>query len=146
MPENTSDQEIHAVASALTNAWNAHDSAAFARAFTEDADFVNIFAMHNVGRAQIGGLHQMIFDSIYRGSTSAFTLEKTRRAGNDAIVALIRAELTVPQGPLVGTVRTLATAVLVRDGGAWKIASFQNTREQEPPPLDSSLAASITDA
>jgi uncharacterized protein (TIGR02246 family) len=135
MPENTPDQEIHTVASALTDAWNAHDGAAFARAFTDDADFVNIFAMHSVGRTDIAGLHQMIFDNVYRGSTNAFTVEKTRRAGNDAIVALIRADLTVPQGPLAGTVRTLATAVFVRDSESWKIASFQNTREQAPPQL-----------
>lgn len=135
MPENDPDHDVHAVASVLTDAWNAYDGSAFASAFTEDADFVNIFGMHSVGRAEIARLHQMIFDNVYRGSTNTFTVEKTRRAGDDAIVALVRADLHVPQGPLAGTVRTLATAVLVRDNGAWKIASFQNTREQAPPQL-----------
>jgi uncharacterized protein (TIGR02246 family) len=136
MTPTQSDQDVHAVAATLTDAWNAHDAKTFASAFTADADFVNIYAMHVVGRADIARLHQMIFDTVYRGSSGRFAVEKMRSVGEDVLVAHIKAELNVPQGPSAGTVPTLATAVLVRDDGNWKIASFQNTREQAPPPLD----------
>jgi uncharacterized protein (TIGR02246 family) len=123
-----------AIAAALTDAWNAYDGAAFARAFTEDADFVNIFGMHGVGRDAIARNHQMIFDGVYRGSVNRFTVAKVRALDN-VILAHLEAELTIPDGPMSGVLRARALAALVRDGDAWKIVSFQNTREQAPPPL-----------
>jgi hypothetical protein len=42
-----------------------------------------------------------------------------------------RADLRVPDGPLAGEIRTLASAVFVRDDVGWLIASFHNTREQQ---------------
>jgi uncharacterized protein (TIGR02246 family) len=121
------------IAAALTTAWDAADSKAFAAEFTGDADFVNIFAMHVVGRDEIAQLHQTIFDTIYKGSRNTFTVEEVRGLGEHAAVAHIRAHLHVPSGPLTGEIVTLATAVLVREGHAWQIAAFQNTRVQTPP-------------
>lgn len=121
------------IAASLTQAWNSYSGEAFGRAFTDDADFVNIFGLHGVGRPAIEAAHQTIFDTIYRGSTNAFTVEKCRLIGPDAMVVHIRADLNVPAGPMQGTVQTLATAVVVRSDDTWKIAAFQNTREQTPP-------------
>ena len=123
------------IAAALTAAWNAGDSAAFAREFTSDADFVNIFAMHFTGRDAIAKAHQFIFDGFYRGSRNAFSVVKTRAFGSDAIVAHIAADLQIPQGPMAGSLRSLATAVLVRGASGWSIVSFHNTREQAPPEI-----------
>ncbi len=121
------------IAAALTVAWNAADGAGFAREFTADADFVNIFAMHVAGRAGIEEIHHTIFGTIYKDSSSTFTVEKVRALGEHAAVAHIRAHVHVPGGPMAGEVATLATAVLVREEHAWRIASFQNTRVQPPP-------------
>lgn len=123
------------ISSALTEAWNAGDARAFARQFTDDALFVNIFAMQADGQEAIVQMHQMIFDTVYRGSVNRFVAEKVRSIGGGSVVAQIRADVSVPSGPLAGTVRTLATAVIVDDNGTFKIAAFQNTREQAPPPL-----------
>lgn len=134
MTEVTTDRAgAEAIAAALTAAWNAADGPAFAREFTEDADFVNIFAMHGVGRAAIAAAHTMIFETIYRGSRNAFTVEDVRSLREDVVVAHVSARLHVPQGPMAGDLRALATAVLVREGGAWKIAAFHNTKEEKPP-------------
>ena len=121
------------IAAALTAAWNAGDGAAFAREFTADADFVNIFAMHVVGRDQIAKMHQTIFDTIYQGSEITFTVEDARALADRVALAHIRANLHVPGGPLAGEIVTLATAVLVRNGDRWLIDAFQNTRTQTPP-------------
>ena len=75
----------------------------------------------------------MIFDTIYRGSRNAFSIEGLRSLRDGVALAHVRAELHVPNGPMAGELRALATAVLVREGDAWKIAAFHNTKEQAPP-------------
>jgi uncharacterized protein (TIGR02246 family) len=120
------------VAKSLTDAWNAGDAVAFARCFTTDADFVNIFALHVVGREAVAKQHQFIFDSIYRGSRNAFSIVGARALADAVVLAHIAADLRVPDGPLAGEIKTLASAVLVRDDAGWLIASFHNTREQQP--------------
>ena len=133
----TSHPDADAIAAALTDAWNSYDGDAFAQQFTEDADFVNIFGMHGVGRKAIARAHQAIFEGIYQGSVNRFTVTKVRPIRADAMIAHIKAELSVPQGPMAGLLRAIALAVLVRENGAWKIVSFQNTREQAPPEIGS---------
>jgi uncharacterized protein (TIGR02246 family) len=120
------------VAESLTDAWNAGDGVAFARCFTTDTDFVNIFALHVVGREAVAKQHQFIFDSIYRGSRNAFSILKARALTDAVVLAHIAADLRVPDGPLAGEIKTLASAVFVRDDIGWLIASFHNTREQQP--------------
>ncbi|HEY0383421.1 MAG TPA: SgcJ/EcaC family oxidoreductase, partial [Candidatus Elarobacter sp.] len=66
------------IAAALTTAWNAADATAFSAQFTADADFVNIYAMHGVGRDAIAQGHRAIFDTIYKGSVNLFTVDKVR--------------------------------------------------------------------
>lgn len=98
----TSHTGADGIAAALTDAWNSYDGDAFAQQFTEDADFVNIFGMRGIGREAIARNHQMIFDGVYRGSVNRFTVTKVRPIGDDALVAHIKAELNVPQGPMAG--------------------------------------------
>ncbi|MEA2787030.1 MAG: hypothetical protein QOF71_3134 [Candidatus Eremiobacteraeota bacterium] len=121
------------ITAALTTAWNTADGKAFAAQFTADADFVNIFAMHGVGRAAIAQAHQTIFDTIYKGSTNLFTVKAIRQLNDDVAIAHISARLKIPSGPMAGELAALATAVLVREGDAWRIVAFHNTREQAPP-------------
>ena len=122
-----------AIAAALSDAWNAADGAGFAKQFTDDADFVNIYAMHGRGREAIARAHQAIFDGVYRGSTNTFTVTQARRVNDDVTLVHIAADLHVPEGVMAGDLRALATAVMVRDEAGWKIAAFHNTREQAPP-------------
>ena len=121
------------VAKSLTDAWNAGDGSAFARCFTTEADFVNIFALHVIGRDAVAKQHQFIFDSIYRGSRNAFSIVGARAFADGVVLAHIAADLHVPHGPLAGEIKTLASAVFVRDDVGWLIASFHNTRVQESP-------------
>ncbi len=133
MSRTPCDDAARAIAAALTDAWNAGDGAAFAREFTEDADFVNIFATHGVGRDAIAKAHQALFEGIYRGTVIAFSVTKVRPLGDQACVALIGARMDVAHGPMAGEMRALITAVIARGEDGWKIASFQNTRVQAQP-------------
>jgi uncharacterized protein (TIGR02246 family) len=125
------------IAAALTTAWNEGDAEAFAAEFANDADFVNIFATHIVGREAIEKLHQTIFDTIYKDSTNEFIVEEVRPLGDRAALVHIRAEVQVPSGPLAGEVATVATVVIVHEHHDWRIAAFQNTRVQPQPNLSS---------
>ncbi len=134
MTVSSKDQvAVGGIVADLEAAWNTADGAAFAESFTDDAEFVNIYAMHATGRDEIAKAHQMLFDSVYSGSRNHFHLVKLRRLSDDVMVAHISAELHVPQGPMVGDLKALATAVLVHEGSDWKIVAFHNTREQAPP-------------
>jgi len=121
------------MAGELERAWNTADGAAFARVFTEHADFINIRGEHFRGRDVIAQGHQGIFDSIYNGSRVSY-----EPAGGDPIapgvrVGRVRGHLRVPSGPLAGEVNALATLVLVEQEGEWRIAVFHNTVVAQPP-------------
>jgi uncharacterized protein (TIGR02246 family) len=121
------------VLAVLEKAWNAGDGAAYGSQFAEDADFVNIFGLYGKGRQPIATAHQMIFNTVYKGSVNRLELTQARMLAADVAVAHMRASLEVPAGPMAGRIEALPSAVFVRDGGVWKIAAFHNTRIQDPP-------------
>jgi uncharacterized protein (TIGR02246 family) len=118
---------IEGIVKGLEEAWNAADAARFASAFAEDADFVNVYGMHVRGRQAILDGHQMIFRTIYAGSTNSITIKSARLLQEGIALVHLEAHLTVPQGALAGEHRALPSGVLVRGNGAWKIAAFHNT-------------------
>ena len=111
----------------LENAWNAADGAAFAAPFAVDADFVNIRGELHSGAAAIAAGHQQIFDTIYAGSTLRYDVVKARELDGHLILAHVSATLNVPTGPLAGEHNSLASVVLVSDGGDQRVAAFHNT-------------------
>jgi len=113
----------------LEQAWNQGDGAAFARDFASDADFVNIRGEHHVGRPAIAAGHQGIFDTIYKGSTNHMELESARLVAEGTIVAVVRATLDAPVGPLQGINHARFTLVLVPHGDRWEVQAFHNTLE-----------------
>ena len=121
-PQTTAETAIRR----LQDAWNAADGAAFGAPFALDADFVTIRGELHSGPAIAAG-HQQIFDTIYAGSTVRYTLLDARELDDRVILAHVRADLSVPAGPLAGESQALASVVLVRDGYDHRIAAFLNT-------------------
>ncbi len=111
----------------LEKAWNAADGPGFARAFAEDADFVNIRGEHFRTREAIAKGHHAIFNTIYAGSVVRYQVSSVRAIAPAVLVAHARATLNAPIGPLAGEHRSLFTLVLVQDQNAWSIAAFHNT-------------------
>jgi uncharacterized protein (TIGR02246 family) len=110
----------------LEDAWNAADGAAFGAPFTPDADFVAIRGDLHSGE-EIAAGHQQIFETIYAGSTIRYTVLKARALDDRVILAHVEGELDAPVGPLAGQTNSLASVVLVDDGGEHRIAAFHNT-------------------
>jgi uncharacterized protein (TIGR02246 family) len=111
----------------LEKAWGDADGAGYGVHFTDEAHFVNIYGMHVRGAAAIGHGHQAIFDSIYKGSVVQYSVADVDPVTDDCHVALVRARLDAPEGPLEGVHESILTALVVRDGDEWKIRAFQNT-------------------
>jgi uncharacterized protein (TIGR02246 family) len=111
----------------LEQAWNQADGDAFGRAFTDDADFVDIRGDHHQGRTAIALGHQGIFDTIYAGSSVRFDVEAARAIAPGVVVAVAGSTMTAPTGPLQGTNHARMTAVLTLGFDGWAVAAFHNT-------------------
>ncbi len=113
--------------SAIQEAWNRADGAAFGAAFGADTEFVDIRGVkHHGGPSEIAADHQGIFDSIYKGSVIRYDLQRARLVG-DVVVANGRATLDAPTGPLAGVHHALSTVVLANVGDEWRAVAFHNT-------------------
>ncbi|MFG3257070.1 SgcJ/EcaC family oxidoreductase [Streptomyces sp. NPDC048172] len=143
MTHTTLDAEPHrpaitATLERIAEAWNAGDAAAYAAEFTEDASYVAFHGQIMRGRPEIEHVHRMLFDGPLRGShmedlgstTGTGVPPRLVRPGVAVVVEAggIRldgaAELTDDR-------RSVLTFVLVEEeGGVWRIAAFQNTRQQ----------------
>ena len=112
----------------LEAAWNAADGPASGQVFADDTDFVNIRGEHFRGDgAMIGQAHQMIFDTIYLGSTMHYDIDVAREIVPGCIVAVVTSTLDAPSGPLQGVNQSKITAVFTQEGDRWSIMAFQNT-------------------
>lgn len=123
------DQDIlPATFEELERAWNSADGARFGDAFTEDADFVDIRGSRHHGRREIGGGHQTIFDTIYRGSTVSFrVVDQSVLYDGRLLLGMVESTLETPEGPLAGVNRSTITAVMTSTDAGWKVRAFHNT-------------------
>jgi uncharacterized protein (TIGR02246 family) len=118
----------------MESGWNAKSGASYAKPFAEDADFVIINGMHIRGHAAIEKNHQQIFSTIYKNTTLSLTVKQIRFLRPDVALVHVSGHRDGPEAER-GLV-TYATMVMVmtKEGGQWKIASFQNTQVTGPPP------------
>lgn len=116
----------------ITAAWNAADGAAYARAFAEDASFVDIRGGFHRTRAVIATGHQAIFGTIYRESWLTAEALLVHDLGG-VIVAQVRLALQAPHAGLPPNEGSVATLVIGRIGGSWRIMAFHNTLKLLPP-------------
>ena len=124
---NAHERIVSDIVGELERAWNSADGAAFARPFTDDADFVNIRGEHMRTREVIGKGHQGIFNTIYKGSVVRYQVSAAREIAPAVLVAHVKSKLNAPTGPLAGEHGSLFTVVLVRQQDEWRIAAFHNT-------------------
>jgi len=99
----------------LEKAWDVADGTAFARAFAEDADFVNIRGEHFRTREVIAKGHDVIFNTIYRNSIVRYQVAGVRAIALGVLLARVKSNLQAPTGPLAGEHGSLFTLVLVQN-------------------------------
>ena len=119
-------QVVHAFA----QCWNAHDMAAFAELFAEDAQFVNVVGLWWRGREQIREAHAFSHATMFKDST--LRIEETSARLVVPQLALVRARWTLrghvsPEGVPLPERGGLLLTTLSRARGSWEIVDSQNT-------------------
>ncbi len=99
--------------------------------------------MHVHGQPAVSALHDRLFKGPYAGSTVRFSIDNLRPISADALLAIVPGDVQIPAGPARGSVKTVATVLVTRDGNEWKIASFHNTKRESTP---ADLTAILVDA
>jgi uncharacterized protein (TIGR02246 family) len=117
----------------LVSAWAAHDIAAFASLFHEDAAFITVIGSYARGRAEIEQLHAAAHAGIFAASTIAMDVEDARRAADGVVVAHVTSvmlgDARAPDEP--GP--SILTLLIESRGGPWLISAAQNTNVAPPP-------------
>jgi uncharacterized protein (TIGR02246 family) len=121
------EQALRDIVIQLEAAWNKGDSAAWAGFFAEDVDFIHILGVHFTGRAAVEKGHRMIWDTIYKGSTVKYAVEKIRPAGSDVAVVFVLGEMTFFDNGVERHITARPTMTVQRMDERWQIAVFQNT-------------------
>ncbi|HEY6449540.1 MAG TPA: SgcJ/EcaC family oxidoreductase [Candidatus Cybelea sp.] len=130
MEDAVAVRSIEPTLRALEGAWSRGDGSAWAQKCTEDVDFINLLGIYVKGRDAVVGMHDKIFKGPYAGSKLKLVVEHVRVLSEDKLLALVASELQIPEGPVKGIVRTIATVLIVRDENDWLVASFHNTKRE----------------
>jgi uncharacterized protein (TIGR02246 family) len=122
---------VKSVVASLAESWNRHDMTAFAAAFAENADFVNVIGMHWQGRQEIEIKHAQTHRTIFRNSVLQIVEVTVRFLTPTIALAHARTELKGAESlrePVAPEVRrTLLTCVLMKDADRWLITAAHNT-------------------
>jgi uncharacterized protein (TIGR02246 family) len=142
------ERPLYQIVEKLQSAWNRSDSVTWAALFADDADFIHILGGDFAGQTAIERGHRVIFDTIYKGSTNKFTVQKIRFVGPDVAVVFLLAELKVTTPGLPPLLQARPTLIVHRSDDTWKIVAFQNTliTAGGAAKEDTSLAKGITAA
>ncbi len=109
----------------LETGWNSKSGEAFAKPFTEDADYVVINGMYFKGRAVIGKMHQQIFDTIFKETKISLNVTQIRFLRPEVAVVHVDGRLEGPAKDLPQDAKI--TFVMTKEKDGWVIAAFQNT-------------------
>jgi len=140
--QNPPQTAIEKVLAIEQTAWNAGDSVAYADAYTDDADFINIRGQVFQGKAAVQAQHAKIFAGPFKDSTISIVVRKFTLLSD--LVAIVDTDQTVTnfnglppgivataQGILVTHFKYLAVQ---QTDGTWKFAAGQNTSQLPNPP------------
>ena len=127
------ENEIEILIDQLTGAWKAGDAKAYGVRFLADGTFTNVNGEFYVGREEFDRRHAEVFAGVFRGTTLSLTMKKLRFVRPDVAIADVDTEVAGaqlrPQGVAVGPdglLRSRLLMVLVKQNGAWWIATYHN--------------------
>jgi uncharacterized protein (TIGR02246 family) len=127
--ESTDRRGILAVLAELTDAWGRGDADAYGEVFTDDATYTSYLGTHYRGRADIVASHRALFAGVLKGTRLADEVLDVRYYGPDVAVVTSRGDTY--KGSPKRALAKIQTYTVVRRGGRWRIAAFQNTKRRK---------------
>ena len=125
--KSADETAIRANVEQLVKGWNSKSGEEFAKPFAEDADYVVINGMQIKGRMAIAKGHEGIFETIYKNTNLALSVQQIRFLKSDVAVVHVFGTATTPQGDSSRTTNARMTLVMTKNAGKWEIVAFQNT-------------------
>jgi uncharacterized protein (TIGR02246 family) len=125
--QEADQQAINDIISGYTTSWNERAGIGFGDAFADDADFVNIFGMHFVGKGEIESRHEQILQTIFKGSKLEIVNTRLREVQPGVIIALVRWKLQWYPNDKEETMEGIFTQVFTEKDSQWVITASQNT-------------------
>jgi len=114
-------------------AWNRGDAAAYSRQFAADGTFTNIRGQFFVGHEAFLKQHEVIFQGIFRNTTSQQDIVSLKFIGSDVAVIETLTSVTGMAETAPGTapdskgrLRTRLLQVVARRGAEWWIVAYHN--------------------
>jgi len=135
----TATAQLGKVFTNMTQAWNRHDVPAYAAAFAEDLDFVNVIGRHLHSRAELEKELSWLHHGIFRNSEIRIQETHVRFISPNVAVCPMHWEMrgheSLPGHAFAETRTGVLTVVLQREGDRWSICAAQNTDFVELPGL-----------
>lgn len=146
MSTDLSRPDIIALYSRVLNAWNVRSASSFAAQFTENAGVIGFDGSQMEGRAAIAAEVSRIFADHRPAAFVAKVREVRSLGGNVMLLRAVAGMLPPDESDLKPSRNSIQSLVAVVEGGAPKIALFQNTpaRFDGRPHLVEQLTAELT--
>lgn len=130
----TADEDaIEQLLSELVDAWNHGDARAYGARYRVDGTFTNVDGIFFVGDKAFVRRHEEIFRGYLRGTSLGLSVKERRFVRPDVAVVDVDSSLSGMQVHLPGVnatpdgmVHTCLLLVLVKEDGAWWIATYHN--------------------
>lgn len=128
---NTSDEDqIRALYRGMIDGWNAHDSAAMAAPFADDANIIGFDGSQMHGRADIESTVGKIFADHVTAPYYPIVREVRFLNADTAILRAVVGMVPPGQTNINPATNAIQSLVAAKVDGEWKIALFQNTPAQ----------------
>src|SRR4051794_8506556 len=128
-PASAADDQaaIAAVPARMVELWARHDADAFADLFVEDGTMI-LPGVHRRGREQIRDFMAAAFAGVYQGTRVTGTPLEIKPLNRDAVVLVTTGGvIAAGESELSDAAAIRASWVLVRSGGGWRLAVYQNS-------------------
>ena len=141
----TDDAAIRQIVTEEIAAWNQGDAVAYSRHFAAEGTFTNIRGQFFVGYDAFLKQHDVIFKSLFKGTTLAQEVVSLKFITSEvAVVEALTAVSGMRQPPpgvafdTRGRLRTRLLQVVAKQQGAWKIVAYHNVDVKPGTPLPDS--------
>ncbi|MDZ4688940.1 MAG: SgcJ/EcaC family oxidoreductase [Planctomycetaceae bacterium] len=124
------ESAVRSVVSEFAKTWNRHDMKAMHELNTADVEWINVTANHWRGNKMVHKGHDTIHRTVFAKTDMSVDQTLVRAIAPDVAIAVATMKfgpVTIPSGEVLPELRTRGSFTMVKEGGSWKIAHFQNT-------------------